>query len=121
MVSKAQPILIAIGNDAAMSYLLGRFSERSGYQLIINGEKTTAGEIAALDPAVIVFLSMERFTRDLSLLMELTNLDLPILVCSAAIEEPRARELGADDCLVHPLTYADFETALTGAISSKHV
>jgi DNA-binding response OmpR family regulator len=121
MVSKAQPILLAIGNDAALSYLLGRFAERSGYQLMVNAENTSGREIAGIDPAVIVFLSMERFTSDHALLVELANLDMPILVCSAAIEEARARELGADYCLLHPLTYADFEAALTRAISSKRV
>ena len=36
------------------------------------------------------------------------------------VEKARAIELGADYCLLHPLTYDDFKTALVNATSSKH-
>lgn len=121
MVLKTQPIILAIGNDATLSYLLGRFAERSGYQFMVNAENTTSSEIAIVDPAVIIFLSMERLASDQSLLTDLANLDMPILVCSAVSEEARAIELGADYCLLHPLTYDDFQTTLANATSSKRV
>jgi hypothetical protein len=37
------------------------------------------------------------------------------------IEEARARELGADYCLLHPLTYDDFQKALLLVTASDRV
>ncbi|HRE26247.1 MAG TPA: hypothetical protein PK954_06415, partial [Anaerolineales bacterium] len=38
--------------------------------------------------------------------------DTPILVCASVTDVASARELGADACLVHPLTYAQFQAVL---------
>ena len=121
MILKTQPTILLIGNDATLSYLLGRFAERSGYQLKVHTDNVSSREIAAINPAVIIFLSMELLARDQTFVTELANLDAPIMVCSSVIEEARARELGADHCLLHPLTYNDFQTALANAAASKRV
>ena len=41
--------------------------------------------------------------------------EIPVVVCASIAEEARARELGADHCLLHPFTYDGFLAALTGA------
>ena len=121
MILKTPHTILLIGNDATLSYLLGRFAEHSGYRLKVNAENVSSREVAAINPVVIIFLSTELLARDQTFVTELANLDAPIMVCSSVIEEARARELGADYCLLHPLTYDDFETALANATASKRV
>src|SRR5687767_10072274 len=103
MNSKAQFTILLVGDDTSLSYLLGRFAERSGYQLTHNLENLSVAGIFAVNPAVIIFLSTELLETTQPLVRELANLDTPILVCSSVVEESRARELGADYCLLHPL------------------
>ena len=119
MVLRTQPTILLIGRDANLGYLLARFAEHSGYQSKIRAELGSSREITSMKPAVIIFLSTELLARDQTLVAELSNLDAPILVCSSAVEEARARELGADYCLLHPLTYNEFQTALATVATSK--
>ena len=112
--------ILLIGNDAALSYLLRRFAQRSGYQWKVYKEKAASREIADLHPIAVIFQSMELLARNQAFVAELANLDVPILVCSSVLEEARARELGADYCLLHPLTYDNFQTALANTTTSKH-
>jgi DNA-binding response OmpR family regulator len=112
MNSKAQSTILLVGDDPSLNYLLGRFAERSGYQLTHGLEGLSIAEISAVDPAVIIFLSAELLGKTPSLFGELASLDAPIIVCSSVAEESRAREWGADYCLLHPLTYDEFRIAL---------
>ena len=121
MSLKERPTILLIGNDTTLSYLIGRFAERCGYQLAVNLENSSVREITAINPEVIVFPSTEILETTQALVGELTSLDFPIMVCSSIAEETKARELGADYCLLHPLTYDDFQTALTNAGASKRV
>ena len=43
---------------------------------------------------------------------DLASRDIPGLVCLSIADEARARELGADYCLMHPLTSDSSLTAL---------
>lgn len=119
--SPESAIILLIGNDLTLGYLLKRYAEHSGYRLEMNGERLSSREIEAIHPAVVIFLSTERLARDQDILQELSSLDMPIVVCSSVVEEARAIELGADYCLLHPLTYDDFQTALAYATASRHV
>jgi DNA-binding response OmpR family regulator len=119
MILQSQPIILLIGKDATLQYLLARFAEHSGYEWKVSAEDVSSREIAAIHPTVIIFLSAELLAKAQTCLTELANLDAPILVCSSAIEEAQARELGADYCLLHPLTYNDFQTALATVTASK--
>lgn len=121
MSSKKKPTILLIGNDTALNYLLDRFAERSGYKLSVNLEKSLIKEINAINPAVVIFSSTEILETLQTLVEELANLDFPIMVCSSIADEAKARELGADYCLLHPLIYDDFQKALTTATTSKQV
>ena len=121
MILRRQPTILLIGKDANLGYLLARFAEHSGYQLKVSADKLSSREIAAMNPTVIIFLSTELLARNQTFVTELADLDAPIVVCSSVIEEARARELGADFCLVHPLTYKGFQTALADATAAKRV
>lgn len=112
MNSRVQPTILVVGHNTTLSYLLGRFAERSGYQLINGPENLSVEEIAAASPIVIIFPSTELLVTTQALVRKLASLDTPIMVCSSVADEARTRELGADYCLLHPLTYDDFQAAL---------
>lgn len=119
MILQSQPTILLIGKDATLGYLLARFAEHSGYQCKVSAGDVSSREITALNPTVIIFLTTELLAGGQTFVAELANLDAPILVCTSAVEEARARELGADYCLLHPLTYNDFRTALATVTASK--
>jgi len=121
MSLKKRPTILLIGNDTTLAYLLERFAERCEYKLDVNPEKPSAKDIKVINPAAIVFSSIEALEIFQALVEELASLDFPIMVCSSIADEARARELGADYCLLHPLIYDDFQTALMNASSSKRL
>jgi hypothetical protein len=110
--AKTQPTIMLVGQDTALGYLLGRFAERSGFQLTISSEDLRYEVIVDANPAAIIFLSPELLKSTQDLVGPLTNLDALIMVCSSMTDETRARELGADHCLLHPLRFDDFQKAL---------
>ena len=114
------PTILLVGNDSTLRYLLGRFAEQSGYFLAVISESSSVKEVESIHPAVIIFMSTELLAARQTLVVELASLEAPIVVCSSVVEEARARELGADYCLFHPLTYADFHATLSNASASKH-
>jgi len=116
-----QPAILLVGRDTPLNYLFGRFAEQSGYRLTGNLENISMAEIETVKPAVILFLSIELLAKNQALVAELSSRESPIIVCSSSTEQARARELGADYCLLHPLTYNDFQTALETVTASKRV
>ncbi len=113
------PAILLIGNDTTLHYLFGRFAERCGYRLVVSLENSSAGEVAAVSPVMIVFPSLKILESFQILVGELASLDFPIMVCSSVADEVRARELGADYCLTHPVSFDDFQATLTTVSASK--
>ena len=116
---KTENTILLVGNDTTLSYLLGRFAERSGYLLAVNSALSSIREILTVNPAVIIFPSTELLEEAQALVTDLVGLEAPIVVCSSVAEETRARELGADFCLLHPITYNDFQEALAIVTATK--
>ena len=104
-----------IGNDQALSYLIGRYVEQSGYDVTTVQIVPSVAETLALQPVAIIFQSVENLETAQILVRELAESDVPVLVCSSVTDQARARELGADNCLLHPLTYDSVLAALTAA------
>ena len=104
--------IMLIGNDTALTYLIGRYAEQSGYELTPLSKDPSAEEACELHPAAILFASIERLEAAQSLIEDLANCEIPVLVCSSVADETRAREMGADHCLTQPLTYEGFLAAL---------
>jgi hypothetical protein len=102
-----------IGNDPALSYLIGRFAAQSGYAFTLLAVLSHPDEIGAIKPDAILFSSVHNLEDSQSRLTGLANSDIPILVCASLGEEARVRELGGDYCLIHPVTYDNFQSALT--------
>ena len=121
MELSAQSRILMIGSDQALSYLIGRFAERCGYGVSALQWIPSAAEARALEPAAVLFQSLERLESSQTLAKDLAECDVPVLVCSSVADEARARELGADRCLLHPLTYESLLTALSAAIKWKHL
>ena len=111
--------ILLVGKDEALNYLLGRFAEQSECDLASVPKIISAQEIIEGPPKAIIFLSMEYLEAAQSLTEELMGLETPILVCAAVADEARARDLGADQCLLHPITYKGFQTALAAVSSPK--
>lgn len=120
MDADTRQTILLIGNDDALRYLLGRFVEQSQYILKAVPGIPSTQEIADVQPKAIIFLSMKYLEAAQPLMTELTGIEAPIIVCSAVADESRARELDADHCLLHPITYDNFQNALAAAGSRKH-
>ncbi len=105
--------IVLIGNDPTLAYLLSRFAARCGCQLsVLNGIPSTE-EIQSKNPRLILFSSMESLESTQTLVGKLAGGEIPVGVCATVSDEARARELGVDHCLIHPLTYEGFMTAFT--------
>jgi CheY-like chemotaxis protein len=109
------PVILLIGNDAALAYLLERFAERSGCEVRAYPMVPTPSTGPDSKPAALLFSSIENLEAAQAQVAHLSSAEIPLLVCSSINDQARARELGADHCLVHPLTYDGFIDALTAA------
>ena len=111
--------ILIIGNDSPLIYLIKRYAEQSGSRINTIEAIPAKQEVYSSIPAAILFPSIESLETAQGKITDLVNNDLPILVCSSIADEARARELGADYCLHHPLTYEDFKAALFAIQSSS--
>ena len=119
MKPPSQSQILMIGNDPALTYLIRRYAQKSGYCVTAMQIVPQAAKVCAIKPAALLFPSIENLEAAQSLIVGLANCDIPLLVCSSVADEARARELGADYCLLHPLTYDSFLNALTEASTTK--
>jgi hypothetical protein len=102
--------MLLIGGDESMSYLLARYAESIGLS-VTPATSIRMAQFSGRKPCAIWFSSLEAFVGA-GPVADIGRTDVPLLVCSATGDEERARELGADYFLVHPLTYRDFVAAL---------
>jgi hypothetical protein len=106
------PEILVIGQDRPLIYLLGRFAEKGGYHIIHLPAAPASETIRALHPHAIVFAALEDLEKAQAQVADLASGEIPILVCSSGTDLPEARDLGADHCLLHPLSYEAFQAAL---------
>ncbi len=107
------PVILLIGNDSALAYLIERYAERSGYEVRVHPIVPATPVGLEIKPAAVLFSSIENLEAAQAQIVQVSNAEIPVLVCSSLNDQSRARELGADHCLVHPLTYDGFLDALT--------
>ncbi|HSD83330.1 MAG TPA: hypothetical protein VLG46_05705 [Anaerolineae bacterium] len=115
MPPSRSPVILLIGNDAALTYLIERYAERSGYQVRVRPIEPSPSDGLEMQPAAVLFSSIENLESAQAQIVHLSSSEIPVLVCTSINDQPRARELGADHCLVHPLTYDSFLAALAAA------
>lgn len=109
----AQPTILVIGTDAMLTYLLKRYAEESGCLMIRRSFGPSWVEMRQIKPAAIIFSSLELLQAAQSLVEDLSAHEALVMVCASVADEMRARELGADACLLHPLTYDNFHAELS--------
>ena len=108
-----KPTILLVGDDEALSYLIERYGERSGFRVQIERIPAKPAAVAAGDPAVVWLSSLDVLAAVRPRENGLIGDDAPVVVCSSVADDRRARELGADYAVLHPLTYPDFLAAMS--------
>lgn len=113
-----QPALVIFGGNSSFNYLIQRYAARIGYTLTVTPSASSAESICRLSPEAVIFPSIASLEEAQLLTAGLVDCDIPIIVCSSTADQIRARQLGADYCLLHPLVYDNFSLVL-GAIRAQ--
>jgi hypothetical protein len=111
MTLPATPILLLVGDDEALIYLIERYAARAG--LGVRVAAPSPEMVPDVGPAAVWFMSLESLEAARPRETGLVGHDAPLVVCSPMADEARARRAGADFCVVHPLTFLDFMAAMT--------
>lgn len=109
-----------IGGNSSFNYLIQRYADETGHSITVTPTPESAETIYGYKPVAVIFPSLENLEGSQPLVAELTNYDIPIIVCSSTADQNRTRELGADYCLLHPLVYDHF-SAVVSAITLQSV
>ena len=102
------PIILLIGNDSPLEYLLKRYAFRGGYRLQSLHAIAPDVDICQMQPQSIWFSSLDELEACQPQRNTILACNVPIVVCSSIADNARAMELGADYLLLHPLTYDCF-------------
>lgn len=102
-----------------MAHLLRRYGEQSGSIDIDVCPVPDIDVVRQAQPTAVVFLSLDQLQSEQPLIDSLASLETAVVVCAAVADEARARELGADDCLLHPVTYEHFLKVISAASLPK--
>ena len=113
-----QPRILAFGNDSRLAYLLNRYVEDSNCDLVMQPAVPSLQELLHMQPSAVIFPSLEMLIAARDLVNELLPMDIFILACVSVLDEDLAREMGADVCLQHPLTYEKFWSTISTICSS---
>ena len=113
MTNPNTPVILLVGADEALIYLMDRYAQRSGFRVHVASAPPSGEQLRTLRPAVVWFPSLESLDAVRPREGRLLSDDAPVVVCSSVADEARARRLGADYCALHPLTYPDFLAALS--------
>ncbi len=111
--------LVIVGGDSSLNYLLQRYAGSVGYPVRVEKRPSSAETIQRVRPLAVIFPSVEILEGAQALAAELTNCDIPIIVCSSVLDQVKTRELGADYCLLHPLEFDNFLSTLQAVASSQ--
>lgn len=107
-----RPTILLVAPDDAFAYLIERYARRCGYGVDVLRPSLDAGLARTPGPAVIWFSSLQSLDELRPRERGLVSDDAPVIVFASRGDEPRARDLGADHCAIHPLTYREFLAAL---------
>lgn len=107
-------LILLVGSDSALEYLLKRYAQESACELRNLRELGPEPDWPSLRPAAVWFCSLDVLAAEQPLRAAIANATIPVVVCSAMADGARALELGADYFFVHPLTYDSFLSTLAG-------
>ena len=112
MQPTTQKTILLIGPDDDLSYLMERYARHGGFRLLLEPLTDTEERAPEAAPDVVWFASLGTFEARGRVDDERGTDGAPVIVSVSRTDEVRARELGADGCAVHPLTYPAFVAAL---------
>ena len=107
-----KPLILLIGDDPSLEYLLERYANQNGYRLHSVNSFSSDLDIFQMHPQTIWFSSLDVLEAFQSQNNNILSSNVPIVVCSSIADDARAMDLGADYLLIHPLTYDSFLEAL---------
>ena len=110
-------LVLLIDSDPAFGYLIRRYAERSGHAFARSDGATALSTATSLGPAVIVIGVPAPASWALlrALRAEGRTRAIPLVLCSALVDQERAWHEGASACLAKPVMYDDFLAALVSA------
>jgi CheY-like chemotaxis protein len=113
MEHSSSPVLL-IDSDPAFGYLIRRYAERSGHVFARSDAAAALSAATLLQPAVILIGAPAPASWALlrALRAEGRTRAIPLVLCSALIDQERAWREGAIACLAKPVMYDDFLAAL---------
>jgi len=111
--------IVVVGSDSSLNYLLGRYAELVGYPISFEKSPSSGDAIRQFKPVAVIFPSVEMLAGAQTLAAELTDFDIPIIVCSSVLDQAKTRELGADYCLLHPLVFDSFSSTMQSIVASQ--
>lgn len=116
MEHHAAPVLL-IDSDPAFGYLIRRYAERSGHGFARSDGAAALSTAISLQPAVIVIGAPAPASWALlrALRADGQTRTIPLVLCSALVDQERAWREGAVACLAKPVMYDDFLAALASA------
>ena|SRR5258708_15249624 len=112
MITTPTSVVIYVGNDPSLGYLLNRYAQRSGCRIeSVRGNSLDLNS-GAPRPLCVWFSSLEMLEASQALRAAAAGLDIPLVVCASVVDDARALELGADFIFLHPVTYDFFVSTL---------
>lgn len=111
--------LVIIGGNSSFHYLIQRYAEKVGCLTVPMESAIAIDSICDLHPMGVIFASLENLESSRTFVTGLANRDVPIIVCSSVADQARARECGADYCLLHPFVYDNFSLILDAIASGN--
>jgi hypothetical protein len=108
MTQPELPLLLLIGDDPSLEYLLKRYALAGGCEFRSLRDLASETDMRTLRPSSIWFASLDVFEASQPVKAVLAGSDVPIVVCTSVFDDTRATELGADYVFLHPITYDCF-------------
>ena len=117
----ASSTIIVFDGGSSFNHLIHRYAEQIGHSVTVAPLSVLVETVCNFKPIAVIFPSVDGLEESQSLVAQLANCDIPIIVCSSITDENHTRELGADYCLLHPLVFDNFSAILGMVISrGKH-
>jgi DNA-binding response OmpR family regulator len=106
-------MILLVGDDEALAYHIERCGQQSGFRVRVERTLPKPSHGQRLEPAVVWLSSLDVLASLRPRKTGLIGDDAPVVVSSSVADDRRARDLGADVWVLHPLTYQHFLAALS--------
>jgi CheY-like chemotaxis protein len=119
MADQSSPKMLLVENDPGFLYLLRRYADRVGCQLIATAEVQAAFALAQTEQPTFVLVSDRPGATGQEIVQGLkanpVTRNIPVFLCSTSDAAPSAWRDEVDGHLVKPIMYEDFLNLLSEA------